>query len=126
MTTLKTLMVLPLLVAFAATPAMAKKNGNNGNGNHGNGHAAQHDDHNDGRHNDGHHDNGRHLGWYKQRWRRGDRVEVVYIEPAYYVTDYRTYNLRTPPPGYRWVRPMDDRYILVEVATGLIAEALGY
>jgi Ni/Co efflux regulator RcnB len=124
MTPLRTLMVLPLLAAFAATPAMAKKNGNNGN--HGNGHAAQHDDRHDGHHGDGHHDNGRHLGWYKQRWRRGDRVEVVYIEPTYYVTDYRVYHLSAPPPGYRWVRPMDDRYLLVEVATGVIAEALGY
>lgn len=120
---LRALVALPLLAAFAASPVLAKNNHGRG---HDNGHDRHEhrDDHRDNH--DGRHDNGRHLGWYKQRWNRGDRVEVVYIEPAYYVTDYRVYNLTPPPPGYRWVRPMDDRYILVEVATGLIAEALGY
>ena len=74
----------------------------------------------------GRHDNGLHLGWYKQRWNRGERIPVAYLEPRYYVEDYRTYGLRTPPDGYRWVRPMDDRYLLVQVATGLILDALGY
>ena len=69
-----------------------------------------------------HHDNGRHLGWYK----RGGRVPVVYLQPRYYVTDYRAYNLAPPPYGYRWVRPYgDDRYLLVQVATGLITQILG-
>ena len=74
----------------------------------------------------GRHDNGLHLGWYKQRWNRGERIPVAYLEPRYYVEDYRTYGLRTPPDGYRWVRPMDDRYLLVQVATGLVLDALGY
>ena len=74
----------------------------------------------------GRHDNGLHLGWYKQRWNRGERIPVAYLEPRYYVEDYRTYGLRTPPDGYRWVRPMDDRYLLVQVATGLVMDALGY
>jgi Ni/Co efflux regulator RcnB len=38
------------------------------------------------------HDNGRHLGWYK----RGGRVPVVYLQPRYYVTDYRAYDLAPP------------------------------
>ena len=75
---------------------------------------------------DGRHDNGKHLGWYKQQWKRGDRIVWTDVEPRYYVTDYRTYRLSAPPEGYRWVRPVDDRYLLVEVATGLIAQALGY
>jgi Ni/Co efflux regulator RcnB len=75
---------------------------------------------------DGSHDRGRHLGWYKQQWKRGDRIVWAYVEPRYYVEDYRVYHLSPPPEGYRWVRPMDDRYLLVEVATGLIAQALGY
>ena len=74
----------------------------------------------------GRHDNGLHLGWYKQQWRRGDRIPVVYLEPRYYVDDYRAYGLASPPAGYRWVRPMDDRYLLVQVTTGLILDALGY
>ena len=69
------------------------------------------------------HDNGRHLGWYK----RGGRVPAVYLQPRYYVTDYRAYRLAPPPYGYRWVRPYgDDRYLLVQVATGLIMQVLGY
>jgi Ni/Co efflux regulator RcnB len=69
------------------------------------------------------HDNGRHLGWYK----RGGRVPVVYLQPRYYVTDYRAYGLAPPPYGTRWVRPYgDDRYLLVQVATGLIMQVLGY
>lgn len=75
---------------------------------------------------DGRHDNGRHLGWQKQAWKRGDRIPVSYLEPRYYVDDYRTYRLSNPPEGYRWVRPMDDRYLLVQVTTGLITQALGY
>jgi Ni/Co efflux regulator RcnB len=69
------------------------------------------------------HDNGRHLGWYK----RGGRMPVVYLQPRYYVTDYRAYGLAPPPYGTRWVRPYgDDRYLLVQVATGLIMQVLGY
>ena len=69
------------------------------------------------------HDNGLHLGWYK----RGGRIPAVYLQPRYYVTDYRAYNLSPPPYGYRWVRPYgDDRYVLAQVATGLIMQVLGY
>ena len=75
---------------------------------------------------EGRHDRGRHLGWYKQQWKRGDRIVWADVEPRYYVEDYRVYHLNAPPAGYRWVRPMDDRYLLVELATGLIVEALGY
>ena len=75
---------------------------------------------------EGRHDRGKHLGWYKQQYKRGDRIVWVDVDPVYYVEDYRVYRLSPPPVGYRWVRPMDDHYLLVNVATGLIAEALGY
>ena len=75
---------------------------------------------------EGRHDNGRHEGWQKKSWKRGDRIVWVDVDPRYYVEDYRAYRLTAPPPGYRWVRPMDDRYLLVDVTTGLIAQALGY
>jgi Ni/Co efflux regulator RcnB len=74
----------------------------------------------------GYHDNGRHLGWYKHGYRRGDRAPVVYLQPRYYVNDYRAYRLAPPPRGYRWVRPMDGHYLLVAIATGVIVDALGY
>lgn len=72
------------------------------------------------------HDNGRHLGQIKHGYRRGERAPVVYLQPRYYVTDYRHYHLAPPPRGYRWVRPADDRYLLVEITSGLISQALGY
>lgn len=73
-------------------------------------------------------DNGRHLGWYKQSFRRGQHVPVVYLAPRYYVNDYRAYRLAPPPRGYRWVRPYQDsnEYLLVQVATGVIMQVLGY
>ncbi|MEP6634297.1 MAG: RcnB family protein [Luteimonas sp.] len=72
------------------------------------------------------HDNGRHLGWQKHDFRRGQRVPVVYLQPRYYVNDYRAYRLAPPPRGYRWVRPDDGGYLLVQATTGLIAQILGY
>lgn len=72
------------------------------------------------------HDNGRHLGWYKHGYRRGDRAPVVYLQPRYYVNDWREYRLAPPPRGYRWVRPVDGHFLLVAIATGVIADALGY
>lgn len=150
----KSLLILaPLLAAFAVSPALADKGGK-GHGNKGKGkgkHQVVVRDANyrapivirdrdaprpvvvfrdrDGRYDhDDHagHPPGRHLGWHKNEWRRGDRIDWTYVDRSYYITDYRAYNLRQPDPGYRWVRPMDDRYLLVEVATGLIIDALGY
>jgi Ni/Co efflux regulator RcnB len=85
-------------------------------------HAIQHD------RDYGHHDNGRHLGWQKQQWKRGARLPVVYLQPRYYITDYQAYRLAPPPPGYGWVRPYPDtnEYLMVQLATGLISQVLGY
>ena len=80
----------------------------------------------DGHKHKGKHDNGHHYGQIKNAYRRGDYVPAVYWEPRYYVNDYRSYRLAAPPRGYRWVRPQDDRYLLVEIATGVISQALGY
>ena len=106
--------------AFSAAPALA------GTGHGPDGAPAQGKSKTRGAKADGQHDRGRHLGWYKQQWKRGDRIIWADVEPRYYVEDYRVYHLSAPPAGYRWVRPMDDRYLLVEIATGLIVEALGY
>jgi len=127
-----------LSLAFAAAPADAKDKHKRGHG-HGPDRAVlfvdrdrrDHPRHHRGNNPkaQGRHDNGLHLGWYKQRWHRGDRIPVTYVEPRYYIDDYRPYRqhgLYAPPQGYRWVRPADDRYLLVQVATGLVLEALGY
>jgi Ni/Co efflux regulator RcnB len=80
----------------------------------------------DGHKDKGKHDNGHHYGQVKKAYRRGDYVPQAYWAPRYYVNDYRSYRLAPPPRGYRWVRPQDDRYLLVEIATGVISQALGY
>ena len=126
---------------FAASPVLAGNDHGHGKAKHGKAHKSAHKsvhtDHDRYDHDryvrvdhdryvSGRHDNGRHLGWYKQQWKRGDRIVWTDIERRYYVEDYRTYRLSAPPQGYRWVRPMDDRYLLVQVATGLITKVLGY
>ena len=62
--------------------------------------------------------------WKHREYHRGERLEVVYLEPRYYVDDYEYYELRRPPRGHRWVRTEDGRFILVAVATGIIADIL--
>lgn len=57
---------------------------------------------------------------YRGRWHRGDHYrgrEVV-------VRDYRDYDLRPPPRGYRWVRGDDGNFLLVAVASGIIADII--
>lgn len=84
-----------------------------------------HGDRHEARH-DSHLDNGRHLGWQKQAFRRGQRLPAQYMQQRYYVQDYRAYRLAPPPSGYRWVRPDNNRYLLIQTATGLISQMLGY
>ena len=112
-------------LVFGASPVMAGHDHNH-DGTPAQGKAKAHKAHKATHKAEGRHDNGRHLGWYKQQWKRGDRLVWTDVEPRYYVQDYRDYRLSAPPEGYRWVRPMDDRYLLVQVATGLITKALGY
>ncbi|HEV2561985.1 MAG TPA: RcnB family protein [Rhizomicrobium sp.] len=56
-------------------------------------------------------------------WSRGDRLYRAYWTPRYYVNDWRVYDLRSPPYGYRWVR-VNDAYILVSVRTGIILDVV--
>ena len=90
--------------------------------------SADGDHHHRGRHHHHHHDDDDdHDGYRRHRhreYRRGERIEVVYMEPRYYVEDYGHYDLRQPPRGHRWVRTDDGRFILVAVATGIIADIL--
>ena len=110
-------------LAFGASPVMAGNDHKHDGKAQAKAHKAAHKA---GHTADGRHDNGRHLGWYKQQYKRGDRLVWTDVERRYYVEDYRAYRLSAPPEGYRWVRPMDDRYLLVQVATGLITKVLGY
>ena len=121
-----------VVLALSSASAFADSDKHHKQGKHAQHHDDRRHDRDDDRRDDRHdrhdrrHDNGRHLGWQKQSFRRGERVPVGYLQPAYYVQDYRAYRLAPPPRGYRWVRPADDRYLLVQTTTGLISQILGY
>ncbi|WP_399678433.1 RcnB family protein [Xenophilus sp.] len=125
---LPALLVSALLVAPATALAQPQGKHKHGHKHHGPPAAAWQHDYRHDRRDHRRHDNGRHLGWYKQQWRRGQRVPVVYLQPRYVIRDYRAYRLAPPPAGYGWVRPYQDRneYLMVQLATGLIAQVLGY
>lgn len=103
-----------LALVFLSPASEAKKRHHHDDDHH---HHYDHDDHDD---DDDDHRRGRHRGWHKQEYRRG----VVYVERRYYVDDYRQYDLRPPPRGHRWVRSNDGKYLLIAVATGIIADIL--
>jgi Ni/Co efflux regulator RcnB len=58
----------------------------------------------------------------KMKWNRGQRLPANYRGRNHYV-DWRAHRLRQPPGGYQWVE-VDGQYVLVAIATGLIADAL--
>ena len=66
------------------------------------------------------HDRGRHEGWYK----RGGYIPVEYRDRRYVVDDWQAYHLRQPPYGYRYVRGDDGQFLLVAIASGIIADIL--
>lgn len=66
------------------------------------------------------HDRGRHEGWYH----RGGYVPVEYRGSRYVVSDWRARRLREPPRGYHWVRSDDGQFLLVAIASGVIADIL--
>jgi Ni/Co efflux regulator RcnB len=64
----------------------------------------------------------RHYG--PPRWARGHRIHDYRHAPTYVVVDYNRYGLRHPPHGHHWRR--DDRgdWLLVAVASGIIADVI--
>lgn len=79
-------------------------------------------DHRDDHHYQGMHDRGRHEGWYK----KGGHMPSEYRGSRYVVTDWRHDRLREPPRGYHWVRSDNGDFLLVAVATGIIADILAH
>lgn len=55
------------------------------------------------------------------RYYRGDRLPPGLRSRHYVVTDWRGHHLSAPPRGHRWVQVGAD-YVLIAVATGLIAQ----
>jgi len=65
-------------------------------------------------------------GYYSARgpdFRRGGYIPREYRNRQYVVTDYRSYHLSPPPYGQQWVQVGPD-YVLIAIATGLIANVL--
>ncbi|MDL5367627.1 RcnB family protein [Xanthomonas sp. NCPPB 2654] len=80
------------------------------------------DDHRDNRHDDrrdDRHDNGRHEGWRNHK--RGERLALGHRGDR--VSDYRKHGLRAPPRGHEW-RRVDNQYVLIAVATGIITSVI--
>jgi hypothetical protein len=60
-------------------------------------------------------------GHARKMWKKGEYLPLEYRGD--YFDNWSRYELRSPPPGYRYVVVDSDVY-LTQVATGLIAEAL--
>jgi Ni/Co efflux regulator RcnB len=58
-----------------------------------------------------------------RHWNKGDRLPREYWDRQYVVDDWRGHHLRQPPRGYHWVQSGSD-YLLVAIATGIIADLL--
>lgn len=60
------------------------------------------------------------------QWKRGHVVDQGYRGDRYWVTDWRTRQLPTPPYNHRWLHINGD-YVLVAIATGVITNIItGY
>lgn len=53
-------------------------------------------------------------------FRRGGYIPHEYRNPSYVVTDYRAHRLPPPPRHQEWVQVGSD-YVLIAIATGIIA-----
>lgn len=63
-------------------------------------------------------------GYGPPRWARGTRYYDRGYGPTYVITDYGRYGLRHPPYGYRWRRSDAGDFLLVAIATGVIADLI--
>ena len=62
---------------------------------------------------------------HAQRYQRGDQLPYQFRQRQYYVNDWRAHRgLYAPPYGYQWVQADGGDYLLVALATGLIANLL--
>lgn len=64
------------------------------------------------------------YGYGGHRYYRGGYLPREYLNGGYYVSNWNAYpGLYAPPYGYQWVN-VDGDFLLVALATGLIANAL--
>jgi len=125
--------VVPAVIALTmATAQLALAQGNSNRNEHGDKQrqetqhpvaaANQHDNRDFGRAHEQEHSKGRGVG-PNHEYYRGDRLPADYRHRNYVVDDWRSHNLRAPPRGDQWIQSGGD-YILVAVATGIIADLL--
>ena len=57
------------------------------------------------------------------QFRRGGYIPYEYRSRQYVVTNYGPYRLSPPPRGHQWVQVGSD-YVLIAIATGLIANII--
>jgi len=110
--------LLGLSLLFATGAALANPPpyaGNPHDQHHDDRHDDRHDDHRDDHHDQGHDNRGPH------HWAKGERLPSDHR--GAYVSDYRKHGLKAPPRGHEW-RRVDDRYVLIAVATGLITSVI--
>jgi Ni/Co efflux regulator RcnB len=84
--------------------------------------ASQHDRRGFGRAHEAERRKGRGAGPNNEYY-RGDRLPAEYRHRNYVVDHWRDHHLSAPPRGYQWVQYGGD-YLLVAVATGIIAQLL--
>lgn len=65
---------------------------------------------------------GRGVGPHRN-WHRGSRMPSAYRTRHYVVNDWRGHRLSPPPRGHYWVQNGAD-YLLVAIATGVIAQII--
>jgi Ni/Co efflux regulator RcnB len=58
------------------------------------------------------------------RYAIGGYVPHAYRAHRYWVSDWRAYRLAPPPYGYQWVETDSGDFLLMALATGLIASAI--
>jgi Ni/Co efflux regulator RcnB len=67
-----------------------------------------------------------HYASNQAYFHRGGYLPRTYWQPTYYVNDWQAYpGLYAPPRGYQWMN-IDGNFLLVALASGLIANALVY
>ncbi|SFB73455.1 regulator RcnB of Ni and Co efflux [Polaromonas sp. OV174] len=76
-------------------------------------------DHSDMRRND----RGHYYNAQGPEFRRGGYIPRDFRNSQYYVNDYRAHHLSPPPRGQQWVQVGSD-YVLIAIATGLIANII--
>lgn len=60
-------------------------------------------------------------GFAYRRFRLGERVPTVFLNPLYFLMDFAAYGLEPAPPGYVWIQEGSDA-VLVNRFTGEVAQ----